>query len=135
MCSNVVATCRGYAEQFSRSKPHMNIGTIGMITLVLARSNLIRFQATLITERRHLPLPSPRSFLQLVLPSSPTIARSTKLLRRSRVVLPLTLLMSSTSLPIAITVILTVLVTPTVSNRYLYLYSSTNDDVAQISRT
>jgi len=134
MRSNVAVTCRGYAEQFSRSKPHMNIGTIGMITLVLARSNLIRFQATSIMERRHLLLPLLRSFLQLVLPSSPTIVRSTKLLRRSRVVLPSTLLMSSTSHLIAITVILTVLVTPTVSNRYFYSYSTTND-VAQISRT
>lgn len=45
---------RGYAEQFSRTKPHMNIGTIGVSTLLPVPSTLTYLlQVTLITEKQH----------------------------------------------------------------------------------
>lgn len=46
---------RGYAEQFSRAKPHMNIGTIGMSTLYfrLSPRNSISPQVTSIMVKRH----------------------------------------------------------------------------------
>jgi hypothetical protein len=44
---------RGYAEQFSRTKPHMNIGTIGVSTLPPVPSTLAyMLQVTLITEKQ-----------------------------------------------------------------------------------
>lgn len=83
---------RGYADLYSRDKPHMNIGTIGacMDQNLLATHFMYCIQAMSTTGRPHSPPPSPKSLRTVVGQSSLTTPRLTRLRRRRRVESPST---------------------------------------------
>lgn len=79
------------ATKFTRTKPHMNIGTIGNFPSPLRQRVLTRSQATSTMERRPSLPPSPKFSQTRAQPSSQTTHRLTRLPRKRPVASPLIL--------------------------------------------